>query len=197
MTTTYQLNVAALVSSNNSIHQQLEQLHQSFKYNMRPGHGYINLTEVNETTVDLFFSKEVDQVIIDAINKILTTYTSALFETLKNKKIEEIDAKTGKLIHQGATFDNRLFSLSDNAQRNWIATKASIDVYTALNAFPVPITTLDDDVYLLHNAQHIVQFTTTMLCAVANHYNSGRNLKIQVKAARNVAELAAIVDLRK
>ena len=202
MINTYQIDVSHVLCCSNA-QTDLDNLHNSFKYNIRHSYGYVSLDLINNTTATLHFSKPididgvVDTALVDVIDEIVASYAVASFETLKNERIESIDANTRRLISQGAQFDGKMFSLSDNAQRNWIATKASIDVYNALQAWPVPITTMDDDIYLLQDAAHIVNFTTAMLFGVAKYYNSGRALKLQVKAATTVNEIRAIVDSRK
>lgn len=200
MITTYQIAIPNILLGTD-VKQDCENFHQSFKSNIPARYGYVSVAVINSSAT-LLFSKnisvdgQVNPILIKIIEDIISSYATASFETLKNQYIEAIDQKTRELISRGAEFDGHMFSLSDNAQRNWIATKASIDVYNALSFWPVPITTLDDNIYLLKNAGHIISFTTTMLFGVAKHYNSGRALKILVKECKTKGELLAIKDKR-
>ncbi len=204
MLTQYQIDTTNVFFATNR-QTDLDNFHSTLLGNIRRGYGYTHIESIDQNTIVLHFSKHIGcssgesvcgELLVEAITEITNAYSKASFETLKHERIEMIDTKTRDLISNGAVFDGHTFSLSDNAQRNWIATKASIDVYDALNAWPVPITTLDDGIYLLHNATHIVQFTTTMLFVVAKYYNSGRTLKLQIKAATTKAEVDAVIDSR-
>lgn len=146
--------------------------------------------------VDFIFNGQPLQQNEDQLNAALNDFYSMSFELLKTNRKKEIDAKTASLIYLPATFDGHQFSMSDVAQRNWIAIKASIDIYEAMNLWPVPVTCEPDDQYLLLNAQHATQFAAAMLFSASAPYNSGRALKLQISAATTKAEIDAIIDNR-
>lgn len=81
-------------------------------------------------------------------------------------------------------------------QRNWIAVKSSIDIYTALNLWPVGVTCEPDDEYLLTDPVHATHFATAMLMSAAIKYNSGRAIKMALKSATTKDEIDAAVDNR-
>lgn len=148
------------------------------------------------TEIDFMFTGAPLQQNEDALNEALNWHYTVSLELLRKNRIKAVDAKTASLIYRPAPFDGHTFSMSDVAQRNWIAIKASIDIYDELNAWPVPVTCEPDDEYLLQNAAHAKQFATAMLMSVAMHYNSGRSLKLALRAANDKASIDAIVDNR-
>lgn len=89
--------------------------------------------------------------------EIINNIDNANCEDIRKKIINEIDSYTKKLIENGFQFDGRNFSLSQNAQINWIAlnanylrTKIDKDKSGILwpdTGFPIP--TSDDGVYYL------------------------------------------------
>ncbi|HSG29084.1 MAG TPA: hypothetical protein VLA34_11435, partial [Candidatus Krumholzibacterium sp.] len=103
-------------------------------------------------------------------------------EVYKSIKNGAIDKRTQELIAEGFSFDGKTFSMSANAQRNWIALRANSDLLT----WPVSITTIDDDEYSLSLA-NLPAFEGAGMAAGAGHYNSGRALKLQVNAATDKA----------
>jgi len=117
--------------------------------------------------------------------------TPITLETNKKAKIECIDLRTATLIAGGFSFDGNTFSLSQNAQINWVGLKTLESVLT----WPVNITTKGDNQYSLEQAD-LDTFMGTGLAAKQAHLDSGRALKIQVNAAADQAALDAVVDNR-
>ena len=118
------------------------------------------------------------------------------FETNKQQKLEEIDAKTNQLISQGFVFDGHTFSLSLNAQSNFMGIKVATDggLLTEAN-YPYELTTIDDGAYELSWALKDA-FFGSVLTAVATHLAYGRALKVAVKSATTQADLDLVVDNR-
>lgn len=133
---------------------------------------------------------------VTALAAALSAHLTVSLELLRKNRIKAVDANTARLIYLPASFDGHTFSMSDVAQRNWIAIKASLDIYEELGAWPVPVTCEPDEEYLLTSQVHAKQFATAMLMSVAIKYNSGRALKLLLKAATTKAEIDAIVDNR-
>lgn len=185
------------------VNRDVENLHNVFKYSIPTCYHYENILLMDDKQSvrvvfgDFNYNQEQHDMLQSMVQELAESYSKASFETLKNDYIDAIDSKTRTLIYSGAVFDNHMFSLSDTAQRNWIAIRASADTYEAMNAYPVPITTSDDEEYLLLNKDHLIAFTTSMLMAVAKYYNSGRDLKLLVKAATTKDQILAIRDKRR
>lgn len=112
-------------------------------------------------------------------------------ESVRTKRIKEVDNHTQQLIGGGFLFDGKMFSLSANAQLNWVAMSSSSDLLT----WPVDITTIDDQEYSLSLAAS-PGFYLTALGTKQYYLDTGRALKIAMYAAVDTTELAAIVDPR-
>ena len=117
---------------------------------------------------------------------------SVYLDHLKQKRYDEIDLKTEALIAQGFTYDSRTFSLSQEAQINWTNLYQARSLFT----YPVSATTKDQDAYSIPDIATVEAFYQTGLGTVQAHLDSGRDLKVQVKAATTKAEIDAIVDNR-
>lgn len=113
------------------------------------------------------------------------------YKASRNRKI---DSKTGELIDQGFEYDNVVFSLSQNAQRNWLA------IYTASMdpnmPYPVVISTAVNEEYTLASPASISAFYWTGFAVLKGHYDSGRTLKIQANNATDHAGVDAVSDDR-
>lgn len=153
-----------------------------------------------------------EQAIIDSI---VTAHVPVDLEDLKKKKNALIDEKTKELIYAGFAYDNNVFSLSSNAQRNWLAlnsvwsanffvtqelnpTFTPAQVYDAVESslYPSPVTTLDDLEYIFNTYAEYVTFFNAIFAFANGHYLSGRALKEQVNNAVDQAELNSIIDNR-
>lgn len=152
------------------------------------------------------------------IDGVVSAHELVSLQDLKNTKNAEIDSKTQALIREGFTFDNNTFSLSDHAQRNWVA----IESILALNAinqllitnpsdaagiiatlngtlasmFPLAVSTLDDKEYSFTSFADYVNFYSTGFSIANGHYMSGRALKDQVNQATDVAGINNVIDNR-
>lgn len=110
----------------------------------------------------------------------------------KDQKNDAIDSKTAELISSGFTYDSTVFSLSNEAQKNWIG----LDLAKGDMTYPVKISTKSDVEYSLVDATAVHNFYLTGVAAKQGHLDSGRALKIQVNDATTVAEVDAVVDNR-
>ena len=120
------------------------------------------------------------------------TLDSQYLSLYKAKKNASIDLRTGELIEQGFTYNSILFTSSETAQKNWLA----MDQLKDGLSYPFPITTNDDNEYLLQDATEVRTFVLVLMGTIETHYASGRNLKVQVNNAISVAEVDAVVDNR-
>ena len=109
----------------------------------------------------------------------------------KQAQFNAIDYKTGALIGAGFTFDSKQFSLSPTAQINWQAIKGNTSDFT----FPLELTTLDNDVYSLTDA-NVQGFWDAGKATLKGHLDAGRALKKTVFDATTIEEVQAIVDAR-
>ena len=112
----------------------------------------------------------------------------------KAEKIAEIDARTVELIEAGFDYNGEHFSMSPAAQMNW--TQLQVHNITGAVTFPVGVSTSDDGEYQLQDAADFVGFITAIAGLKIASYDGGRVLKLQVKAATTLAEVAAVVDNR-
>ena len=115
----------------------------------------------------------------------------------KDKRYDNIDARTAELIDAGFTFDDQLFSLTWQAQMNWNRLRVSVltGVFTALD-FPRDIPTLDDNEYTLAGISAAGDFFGAYANRLEERLRSGRDLKQQIREATTKAEIDAIVDTR-
>lgn len=117
-------------------------------------------------------------------------------ELAKQEKALAIDSKTEAMIESGFTYQDQVFSLSRQAQQNLAG------LLTALAAnFPVtwPKTwnTLDDKGTLeVKDVSEFQAFYGAAMGTVEAYLNSGTALKDQVRAAKTVKEVKAVVDNR-
>jgi hypothetical protein len=121
----------------------------------------------------------------------------AELESVKQNKITAIDAKTAELIQHGFEFENAIFSMSDNAQKNWNALATGLALKKL--PFPYPISTKDEAIFILTSEAHLNSFLDAYLLYQADPskpLGSGRTLKARVTAAATLEELEAIVDDR-
>ena len=118
------------------------------------------------------------------------------FQEKKSELKNSIDNKTNQLIAQGFQFDGNTFSLSLNAQNNFMGIKVATDGGLLTEAdYPYEITTLDDKTYLLQWFNKEL-FFGAVLNAVATHLSSGRALKAQVNSSETQEQLDLVIDNR-
>lgn len=114
-----------------------------------------------------------------------------------SKRISEIDARTAELIKRGFTFSGKQFSMSDAAQRNWIALSSGLA--NGLLPFPMAISTIDESSHVLVSADELKMFLGAYLLYQADPaqpLGAGRVLKERATSASTFEELDAIVDDR-
>jgi len=118
--------------------------------------------------------------------------------TLADNKVlrcEGIDRRTQELIGEGFEFDSHWFSLSNEAQTNWLGIKTLEGVLT----WPMGITGWseeeNDHTYYLSQA-NLTYFIATGMAVIKAAVDSGRALKMSVVAATTQEGLDAVVDSR-
>lgn len=114
-----------------------------------------------------------------------------ILNSLKSEKILEIDKKTKQLILAGFEFDSETFSCSEEAQLSLAGMSISSSSFT----WPAPISTLDNNQYLLAE-EDLPAFALAMGEHIAAAKYSGLQLKVSVNAASDQTELDAVVDNR-
>lgn len=117
-------------------------------------------------------------------------------EDRKLLKINSIDSKTQEIIYRGFEYSGLMFSLSDNAQRNWIGIAAGIAVglYKEGN-FPFPVSSIDDQQYNLKWDERF-NFLGMVSYTIGLNKTKGTKLKQDCIDARTQEELDLIVDER-
>ena len=123
--------------------------------------------------------------------------TPPSFESLKQQKIQQIDSRTSELIKSGFEFDGHNFSMSEPAQRNWtgLGTARSNN----LVQFPLPISTIGEDIYNIQDDSTLLQFIITYMTYMTDPnqpLGAGRILRAQVSNSTTQEELDAVVDDR-
>ena len=113
---------------------------------------------------------------------------------LIEEKIVEIDKKTQEIIDKGFSYNGKVFSLSSNAQLNWLGLKLGDAENLVL--FPVSITTKFDEEYKIIDKDEMKVFYGMGLGYVKSIVDAGRDLKISAKAATSIEELNNIKDNR-
>ena len=111
----------------------------------------------------------------------------------KELKTIEIDLKTAALVAQGFTYDGKLFSASEHAQRNAVAAVQKKDTMT----YPFNWSTEDNlDAVTINNAADMEALQQAMFDQLKAHWDSGNALKDQVRAAADIPAVFAVADNR-
>lgn len=150
----------------------------------------LNYTSISISgdVITIYCDAVLDQDTLDAI--IRNHEADSLIDE-KVARILEIDANTRAIIARGFTFDGNSFSLSVQAQMNWIGLYS----FQSLFVFPINVTTLANTAYPLSH-DDLVAFIGVGAGVVATAIGTGRALKILVNAAETKEDLSAIVDTR-
>ena len=119
------------------------------------------------------------------LDDIISNYSHDHLLANKEIKNREVDRRTQELISEGFLYDGKRFSLSQEAQLNWLGLQS----YSP----PVEVTTIDDKAYSVADINLFVQAAAS---TKQSHLDSGRILKQQVLTATTQQELDAIVDNR-
>lgn len=125
------------------------------------------------------------------LNALVHDHTPYSLPNEKALKVQAIDARTREIIAGGFAFDGHQFSLSTQAQTNWLGLISLQSMFS----WPVSVTTNADTAYSLAQA-NIGAFVGTGCGTIAAAIGSGRALKIAANAASNRTELEAVVDSR-
>ena len=122
-------------------------------------------------------------------------YDTSLLKINKTKKNELIDNRTKELIFKGFTFDGSKFSLSIEAQVSWLGLYTFRDMLD-YSGDGYPVTTIDDEIYMVADANKMASFAGTGLTTIEIYKTSGRNLKAQVNSCTTIEQINAIIDDR-
>lgn len=168
----------------------------------------------------LTFSGDLDGSEWVSVDATVAAHVAVGLAEVKADKNAQIDTKTRELIAEGFVYDGDTFSLSDAAQRNWIAIATSINfnlmaqilgadprpdnfpvLFGAWDAvlgvvFPLSVTTIDDGAYTFQTIGEYAPFFSTGFSTANSHYTTGRDLKVLVKDATTVTAVNAITDNR-
>lgn len=114
-------------------------------------------------------------------------------DTHTEKLREEIDKKTQALISKGFKFKKTMFSLSQNAQINWMALKNQYD----MNLLPdeIEISRKDGKTYSLKKDEFL-DFYNLAFTTVKDILDSGRALKTKAYNANTEKKLSEFIDDR-
>lgn len=130
----------------------------------------------------------VDRSALDAV---VAAHVAVSLGDRKAMRVLDVDARTRAIIAGGFSFDGQRFSLSYQAQTNWISLAALKDILT----FPINVTTNTDTSYSM-TADKVPSFLGAGAYVVASAIGSGRTLKIAINAASTQDDLDAVVDTR-
>lgn len=125
------------------------------------------------------------------LDSVIHAHVAISLDDNKAAKCQAIDDRTDAIIADGFTFDGNAFSLSGEAQTNWLG----LCVLQSALTWPVAITTG-------HNAQYMLPLTSlgafiaTGMGTIKSAVDSGRTLKVAAMTAANQADLDAVVDNR-
>lgn len=134
------------------------------------------------------FCAVTDQETLDAI---VHAHVAISLDDNKAVRIIQIDKRTDAIIAAGFLYDGNTFSLSTQAQMNWMGLYTLKDLQT----WPIGVTTAANETYQLA-LLNLVAFIATGSQVIKNAVGSGRALKIAINAATTQEELDAIVDTR-
>lgn len=126
-----------------------------------------------------------------ALDSIVHNHVAVSLDDNRNAKLEAIDNRTDEIIAGGFEFDSNYFSLSNEAQQNWIG----MAVFQAALSWPVTVTTRANIGYSL-SLLNLNAFIGAGMAVIKAAVDSGRALKIQCVNAQTQADLDAVVDNR-
>jgi len=102
--------------------------------------------------------------------------------------IAAIDRRTQDRINSGFTFSGRQFSLSTQAQQNWMVMFLTRTDQT----YPLDVSAADHGSFRLANASAVASFFTAARAAIKGHLDAGRDAKVAALAAVTMNDLDAI-----
>lgn len=133
-----------------------------------------------------------DAVLDEAgLDNIIANHDAHPLAVCKSDRCAEVDLKTTTLIEAGFVYDSTTFSLSANAQLNWMALKTFEDMFS----WPVEISNKAGGGYSLEKTVRD-DFIYTGKNVVQGHLDTGRHLKILISEAVDKAALNAVIDTR-
>jgi len=146
----------------------------------------------SEGVVAVYGQSVANQALLD---NIIASHDSTGLAHFKQLKIQQIDAKSEKLIADGFMFDNVRFSLSHNAQLNLIG------LYHSRNApimqFPIAYNSKDDSVvYTIPDVATLEAIYFTAFGAKKAILDAGTALKQAVRDTTTISEINAVHDNR-
>jgi len=149
-------------------------------------------------TLKVTFSEALDAADKTILDNLVSGHVPepdpSTLEQVKLDACAAVDRRTGELIAAGFTYDSTLFSLSEVAQINWVGLKVSDQ--NAMITYPFGVTTKDDSEYLIQNTSDLSDFFIAGVGVKIGHLQTGRALKVSIKAAVDEAAVAAVVDNR-
>jgi len=113
-------------------------------------------------------------------------------EYYKKQKCDLVDENTRTIINKGFTYNNRKFSLSNNAQTTWTNLRANFDLFT----FPIEITSQDGDGKYLLELNELDDFTMAGIGAFKGTLDSGRELISEINNMNDVNDVYDFDDYR-
>ena len=113
---------------------------------------------------------------------------------LKKEKNMMVDKRTNELIDVGFVYNGNVFSLSAEAQMNWVALKQADTL--GFITYPVGISTKDDREHILVDTVGLVAFYVVGLATIKTAIDSGRILKVLINDAVDEMAVASIQDTR-
>lgn len=164
----------------------------------------LNRSIKNNVTI----SKICEKVLLKNSNELIIQFNEALTTPENNElntvvgdhnnldyqkkfKVIDIDKKTKELIGQGFAYEGKTFSLSIEAQSNWV----SLKVLSSSLSWPISITTIDDTEYNLSEID-VEGFLNQAVSVKQSHLDSGRSLKIATNLSSDQTEFNLVVDNR-
>jgi hypothetical protein len=111
---------------------------------------------------------------------------------IKKQLRDAVDVKTSADIYAGFTFRGVVFSMSDNAQKNWAGIKLAVD---PVLDFPYALGGKDDvniQIVMLQGMSDLDEFCRTVYLFKKNLQQQGTAQKIQVNACTTIAQVQAL-----
>ena len=162
---------------------------------------YVNTWVDNNDIHHAFVSFEDDKnasewLTVDSLHAVHEPFN---IEDVKSDKNHQIDIRSKELIAEGFQYDSNTFSLSSEAQKNWIAytdliyinmknaslyadppiTDINVLIATekavADSFFPLEVTLIDDTAYNFTSFTNYKDFFNIAFSTVSNHLSSGRS----------------------
>jgi hypothetical protein len=148
----------------------------------------------NNTTLQISFAATLSPEEETALNTLIAEHDPETLAELKQRRIDEVDARTAEIISDGFEFGGLVFSGSVESQSRILGAYAGRDNPAI---YPIRWMTKDDKSYIdITDVNMLTAFFFTGLGTLKAKIDTGSNLKIAIIGAISEEEVNSITDPR-